>query len=61
MMTMTVFQPSDPSQGNFEMIIDEVKVLIVRDELANIENRIFEKKLADKKKEELRKKNIAVS
>lgn len=33
----------------------------LRDELANIENRILEKKIADKKKEELRKKNIAVS
>ena len=32
-----------------------------RDELANIENKILEKKIADKKKEELRKKNIAVS
>ena len=32
-----------------------------RDELANIENRILEKKIADKKKEELRQKNIAVS
>ena len=31
-----------------------------RDEMANIENRILEKKIADKKKEELRKKNIAV-
>ena len=32
----------------------------LRDELANIENRILEKKIAEKKKEELRKKNIAV-
>ena len=31
-----------------------------RDEMANIENRILEKKIADKKKEELRQKNIAV-
>ena len=28
--------------------------------MANIENRILEKKIADKKKEELRQKNIAV-
>ena len=32
-----------------------------RDEMANIENRILEKKIADKKKEELRQKNIAVN
>ena len=31
-----------------------------RDEMANIENRILEKKIAEKKKEELRQKNIAV-
>ena len=29
--------------------------------MANIENRILEKKIADKKKEELRQKNIAVN
>ena len=28
--------------------------------MANIENRILEKKIAEKKKEELRQKNIAV-
>ena len=33
---------------------------LFRDEMANIENRILEKKIAEKKKEELRQKNIAV-
>ena len=37
-----------------------VLTLAFRDEMANIENRILEKKIADKKKEELRQKNIAV-
>ena len=34
--------------------------LLSRDELANIENKILQKKIAEKRKEELRKKNIAV-
>ena len=37
-----------------------VLTLAFRDEMANIENRILEKKIAEKKKEELRQKNIAV-
>ena len=34
--------------------------MLSRDELANIENKILQKKIAEKRKEELRKKNIAV-
>ena len=61
-----VFQLSALLRGQFYWPFSRVSEELMynfinfRDEMANIENRILEKKIAEKKKEELRQKNIAV-